>query len=216
VDSREWSRHSGVIEKIGQQIRVEKMVLDAGDFIISSKYNKPLVVERKTTSDLVNSLRSRRLFTQLHRVDRSTANVCLLLEGSFWAVDKFRKWAKGSLMRLMDTIIFDFGIPILPSYDEDWTADWLILKAKELDSPKEPREFSVRFKPKGGETLEEICQAVVEGFPGVGPSLAKKILQYFGSIENFIKNVERVDEIEGIGKKLKNKIVEVVRHECKF
>ena len=52
---------------------------------------------------------------------------------------------------------------------------------------------------------------ILQGLPGIGPKIAKKMLEHFGSIETVITaSEEALANVEGIGKKKAVKIREIV------
>lgn len=52
---------------------------------------------------------------------------------------------------------------------------------------------------------------MLQGLPGIGPRTAKRMLEYFGSIEKvFSANEKELACVEGIGKKKAGKIREII------
>lgn len=78
IDSREpqWVRNltfGGVPTAV--------VALDAGDFLVATSDNRLLGIERKTSDDLLNTLRDERLFPQIARLRESTEFAYLLVTG---------------------------------------------------------------------------------------------------------------------------------------
>jgi ERCC4-type nuclease len=57
------------------------IALDAGDFLVATSDNRLLGIERKTSDDLLNTLRDDRLFPQIARLRASTEFAYLLVSG---------------------------------------------------------------------------------------------------------------------------------------
>ena len=54
-------------------------------------------------------------------------------------------------------------------------------------------------------------QFIVESLPGIGPTTAKALLNYFGSVENvFMASKQELREVEGIGDKRAKEIREML------
>lgn len=92
------------------------------------------------------------------------------------------------------SILLRHNIPILFTKDYKDTAKFLSLIAK-----KEAHEMSTRAVKKSRNKKEQM-QYILEGFPGIGPKTAKKLLEQFKSIKNIINAPE--EELKDIlGKK---------------
>jgi len=79
------------------------------------------------------------------------------------------------------SVLLDYQIPIIFTKNEEDTANFLILLAKRQN--KDKREISMR-PTKSNQTLEEQKRFILEGFPGIGPSLSKELLNNFKSLRN--------------------------------
>jgi Fanconi anemia group M protein len=205
IDTKEVAKNADILEILSSQVKVEERPNLPSDFILSALPPKrPLMVERKTINNLLTDLSTGHLWEQMRNAlqYKEVADYCIVLETKgLWAVDRFRKWDKGSLMRRIESIELDWKVPIIPSYDPEWTAEWLVAKAKELDKPEEEREFPIRIKPPV-KSIEEQVRFLLEGLPGVGPSLAKKLWERFGTARKvFMATSEQLQEVEKIGPK---------------
>ncbi|MCK5183627.1 MAG: hypothetical protein KAQ95_04920, partial [Candidatus Heimdallarchaeota archaeon] len=57
----------------------------------------------------------------------------------------------------------------------------------------------------------ELLEFIVAGFPNINAVLAKRILDKFGTLENFFNaSAEEIQEIKGIGKKIALEIKELL------
>ena len=198
VDSHEWSQQQDIVDALMKEVVVEKKLLPCGDFLLTAlPPKKPLIVERKTACDLVSSIASRRLFDQLIRMKQEDADVCIILEGDFWDVERYRKWATKPLTRLIDTILFDWNIPIMPTLNRKWTTEWLIAKSKDLDKPNEKREYPLRSIPRKM-SFDDQKLYILEG--AAGHITAKRLLEKFITVHGVAEaSEEELLTVEKIG-----------------
>jgi Fanconi anemia group M protein len=95
------------------------------------------------------------------------------------------------------SIITSYQIPIIFSEDEEETAEFLITLAKQLEKPKQ--QMALRHTPTLL-TEDQQKQFILEGFPGIGPVTADKLLNEFGSIKNIV-NADEESLKKVLGKK---------------
>jgi len=80
--------------------------------------------------------------------------------------------------------------------------------AKRLE--RGPKEISLRAKKRIFSAKEQ-QQIILEGFPGIGPSLAKAMLKKFGSIQKIINaSLEELKEIKKLDEKKAKIIKELI------
>lgn len=186
VDHRE--KNSLVIANLMERkanIKLEQ--LEIADYLIGD-----IAIERKTYSDFVSSMINKRLVSQLEGI-KKYPRYFLIIEGKPEVSDNLKKAAKGMIL----STITSFQIPIIFSKDEEETAEILLILAKQIEKPKQQQ--SLRYSPSNL-TDDEQKQFILEGFPGIGPATAKKLLEGFGSIKNIINAPEK-ELREILGKK---------------
>jgi len=198
VDKRE--KNSLVIsELVDLGVQVDFNHLEVGDFVLSSD----IIVERKTIDDFMSSMMNKRLLNQLSNMKLNCKKPLLIIEG----IDEQDLYENGrnihenAIRGMILSIIFDFGIPIIFTKDYKDSAKFLHLIVKRQEKPD--REISLKFK-KRAINLSEQQQFFIEGFPGIGPSLSKKLLSEFRTVKNII-NADSID-LEKIDRLDKNKI----------
>ena len=65
-------------------------------------------------------------------------------------------------------------------------------------------------------TLKERQELIIESFPGIGPTLAKSLLQEFKSVKKIINtNEEKLQKIDKLGPKKASEIKKVIEEEYK-
>ncbi len=172
VDTREkQSLVYSYLSGKGANVKFEK--LDIGDYIVGD-----IVIERKTFKDFQASIIDKRLMKQLTELKKYTKSF-LLLEGFLY---NFRDSIinENAIRGMILSCALDFGIPIIYSQNEEDSAKLLLVLAKRLE--KSEKDNSLRFK-KTEMTFEEQKQFILEGFPGVGPTTAKALIEKFKTLE---------------------------------
>lgn len=185
------------------KLRIQE--LKAGDYQIRNR----LVIERKTASDLIQSIITNRLFNQCQRL-RATANPCfLLIEGNPYRVgrDMHPEAIRGALI---STTVF-WCIPVLFSDDSGDTVEMLRMIIKQYDrntSYLNQRSFMQK------RNLESRQVHLLQGLPGIGAKRAKKLLEQFQTARHAMNaEKEQLTAVYGIGDKTAEKIIRVLDRE---
>ena len=200
VDTRE--RNSSVaktLQEMGVEVRIKQ--LETGDYILSDE----IVVERKTVGDLVSSILDGRLFNQLITMSTNYTSPLVLVEGDRDEMFTLRDVHRNAIIGAMTSIAINYRVPVLFTKDNGETAEYLFVTAKR---EQEGRSKDIRLRVgRKGLAPGEQQRFIVESLPGVGPSMAKKLLEKFGSVKN-IANAEsrELQEIENLGKKKASQI----------
>jgi ERCC4-type nuclease len=172
VDTREKQSlvYSYLVGK-NANVRFEK--LEIGDFLVGD-----IVIERKTFKDFQASIIDKRLMKQLIEL-KKYPQCFLLLEGFLYNFED-SIISENAVRGMILSCALDFGIPIIYSQNEEDSAKLLIVLAKRLE--KSEKENSLRFK-KTEMSFDEQKQFILEGFPGIGPTTAKALLEKFKTLE---------------------------------
>ena len=204
VDNRE--KKSGIdfeLEALG--IEFEFSQLELGDFILS----RDCVVERKTISDFLSSLVDGRLFSQAKNLKDHFDKVLYILEGDISEIYYLRDISENAIISSILSLNLDYNIPIFHSEDIEATAK-ILKNLLRREYKKSEGNDSFRIGRKFW-TVEDEQKYLVEGLPGVGPKLARNLLNYFKSPEKiFLASSEELQKIEKIGKKKADKIRSVL------
>jgi len=202
VDIRE--KNSEILRILRDKARIEIKRLEVGDFILSDR----IVVERKTISDFLQSIIDKRLLLQAEELARNFEIPIMIIEGDrdlYSLRDIHPNAIRGALISLA----IDFGISIIPTINEEDTANLLLIIAKREQFPEE-KEIALRGERKPL-TLEERQRFVLESLPSVSAVLAKRLLERFGSVKNVMNaSKKELMEVEGIGEKKAEGIFNVV------
>ena len=184
-------------------VRVEYQTLAIGDYVITSGY----VVERKTVRDFVNSLFSGRLFDQLNRLTEHYGEPLIIVEGDLSdALEQLPN--PRSIWGAMTTLIFDYGGHILFTGDRQETADLLyVLASREGRRKVRP----LIYRKARARTLEEARLNILGNLPGIGPVLAERLLEQFGTLRKVLAaSAAELTMVEGVGRVKAEGIVRIL------
>lgn len=193
VDTREKQSliSANLIEK---KANIEYEKLDIGDYLIEDT-----IIERKTFSDFIGSMINKRLLSQLQEIKKYPRHF-LIIEGFYYDYNKFNVH-ENAVRGMLLSIAMDFKVPVIFTEDEKDTANFLILVAKRYERPR--TKNSLR-QSKTLKTQKEQKQFILEGFPGIGPVVAKNLLEKFPTLQEIFNATE--EQLENISKLDINKI----------
>ncbi|MEM2925611.1 MAG: ERCC4 domain-containing protein [Methanocellales archaeon] len=213
-------------EKIAQflseyYIDFEIKQLPAGDLWIV-KDGELVLIERKTISDFVASLRNNRLWEQLLRFSSSTEIAgykikrCLLvLEGRFeeYVQDYYedsKLWA--SIMGALLEVLYVYNIPVLlAENDEALRALLRVLIKRELQGKNEqPPKARWYLREAVNLPVKDSRIIALAAIPLIGEVMARNLLEHFGSLERIARaSIKELQAVKGIGRVRASKIYEV-------
>jgi ERCC4-type nuclease len=178
ADSREAA--SGIPEILRKRgFYVQMKNLDVGDYIVSS-----YAVERKTVRDFISSLYGGRLFEQAQRISRNYKDYLLIVEGDIQEVladlsNPRVYW--GTLLALAMT--FDFKVFF--TLDQEQTADFLQVLVSKFRGKTGGIPLLVKNPRMGSQKDWQL--SLVGSLPTIGPKMAEKLLESFGSVRNVFR-----------------------------
>ncbi|MDP4039193.1 MAG: ERCC4 domain-containing protein [Candidatus Pacearchaeota archaeon] len=190
IDNREKnSLIPSILKSLGFEMEFKQ--LPVGDYIIND-----FAIERKTLSDFKSSIINKRIISQLLEL-KQYPNPILILEGleneNLYIGSLHENAFRGFIL----SIIRDFKTPIIFTLNEKDTAKYLEVLAKK--QIKSPQTHGIRAT-KIFLTEKEQLQYILEGFPQIGPSTAKSLLNQFKSLKS-IFNASEEELKKTIGKK---------------
>ena len=202
IDARESK--SGIAKELTRMdIEIDLQQITVGDFVLSSRVG----VERKDVADFSQSIIDGRLFPQLIALKRNYSVPLLIIEGE--TLYGHRALNPEAIRGAISSITLNFDIRIIWSRSTKDTARYLYNIAKR-EQRKSDRAPSIRTDKAPIDT-SELLEFIVAGFPNINAVLAKRILDKFGTLENFFNaSVEDIQEIKGIGKKIALEIKELL------
>ncbi|MBT3416552.1 DEAD/DEAH box helicase [Candidatus Woesearchaeota archaeon] len=206
ADSREGG--SRVIKKIKEMgVNIQLKTMTTADFVVSSR----VAIERKTTRDFVDSIIDKRLLSQLKDLKQYYERPLIIIEGEE-DIYSVRKIHPNAIRGMLSTIAISYGIPILHTKSPGETAE-LIKSIAKKEQNYVKKDFGIRVDKKPLTTKEQ-QEFIIESLPGIGPSLAKSLLNKFGSVEKIInadqKNLINIDQL---GEKKAEEIIKIIKEE---
>ncbi|MFC1685780.1 ERCC4 domain-containing protein [Nanoarchaeota archaeon] len=198
IDYRE--KNSLVIAELAElETPYEIKHLKLADYIIG----KDIGIERKTIGDFVGSMINKRLVHQLKDLKKNFKKPLLLVEGiaeeDIYKPSSHPKINENAVRGMLTSVALDLEVPMIFTDDSQDTAKYLHLLLRRMNKPQ--KEFSLTITRKA-HSLKERQQIIIEGFPSVGPNLAKNLLKHFKSI-NAIMNadIRELTKVPKVGKK---------------
>jgi Fanconi anemia group M protein len=185
-------KNSLVISELSENKEIDLIIksLKIGDYLIGTT-----IIERKTISDFIGSMISKRLLLQLNQMQKYNQKM-LIIEGEFSSL--FNKDVKvhSNAIRGMILYIINNHCPIIFTKDYKDTAKYIIILAKQ----QLKKSHKITLHSKIPKTISEQKNYIIESLPNIGPITAKKLLQKFKTIKNIFNAKE--DELKEIlGKK---------------
>ncbi len=191
ADERERSGMIGELHALGAEVEVK--TLPMADFLASDT----VAIERKTRTDFESSIMDGRLFSQAGALVEGYARVILIVEGG---QEYETRISRAALLGAYSSRVTDFGISLFFTRSMGATAELVFAIAKhEQLARKTPASVYAKRKAL---TLASQQRAIIESLPNVGPTLARKLLDYFYTVENVITAPEsELREIDKMGEK---------------
>lgn len=206
VDVRE--RNTEIFKILNEKADVDVKQLEVGDYILSGD----VCVERKTASDFLQSIIDKRLLDQAQNLAKNFEIPLLIVEGelNFTA----RGIHPNAIRGMMAALATDFKISIIPTKDENDTAEMIFMIAKR--EQEEKRKMTALIGEKKVYTLAERQKLVVESLPNISAVLAENLLNHFKTIKKIANaGVKELIKVGGIGQKRAEEIFKVTHLEYK-
>ncbi|MDE1798349.1 MAG: hypothetical protein KGH63_03005 [Candidatus Micrarchaeota archaeon] len=213
IDERERGDYERLLREAGAQ--VERQTLSVGDFVLSER----LAAERKSRADFEASVMDGRLFEQAQRLAAAYERAAMIIEGERGegaAGGRTERIGRSALLGAYSALVAEWGISLFFTKTAEATCELLLAMAR-YEQVNRGKPLRVMAKPKAL-TLEAYQKAAVEVLPGVGPKMAKSLLEYFGSPANVLAADEKkLQEAPGMGPKKAKMIRRVLDSvfECK-
>lgn len=185
---------SGVLERLREiGVEVELQQLAVSDFVLSQRVG----VERKSAGDFLQSMIDGRLLEQAKLLRETFERPVIILEGD--QLYTRRAIHPNAIRGALASLAVDLGVPILPTADEEDTAQMLATIARR-EQVQEFKEVALRRK-LAGLSKSENQRYILEGLPGVSAVLAKRLLERFSTVERVMTASDsELKEVRGIGK----------------
>lgn len=175
------------------KVEVQRQKIAPGDYVVG-----PVGVERKSLTDFFSSIVKKRLFEQVRRLRDAYPQPLVLLEGDLAEISTYKH--PQSLLGALVALEVTERVPVLTTADKEQTALLLSILWKRQDVGAV--EYGLRHKPKAL-NLEQRQRFLVEGLPSIGETLARNLLERFGSVravfeasEEDLKKVPKIGDVK--------------------
>ena len=181
---------------LGDLLQETELILEIGqvpygDYII----NDAITIERKTAKDFLISIIDGRLFKQLSNLKKHCSRPLLLIEGNPYETDlAFDPLAiKGALLSTQAI----WHVPVIFSSSKEETRDIFLMLGRQEESRLDVVPLRGGYRPK---RIKSKQLFLIQGLPQVGPTMAKRLLEHFGSVAKTMNaTVAELMRVEGIG-----------------
>ncbi len=173
--------------------------LEIGDYIAS----EDVAIERKESSDFIQSLIDGRLFVQLSALRSAYRRPVLIIEGE--QLIGLRAVNPASIYGALASIAIRIQVPIIWTRNAEETANviYRIAHLEQVDSKKPLRTRTGEAKGSDAQTLEYI----LSGFPGIDTVTSRSILAEFGTLEAVFSAPQKdLQQVKGVGPKIAGRI----------
>jgi ERCC4-type nuclease len=171
--------------------------------------SKRLVIERRTKNSFIQGIIDKTLFTSALYLRENFEIPLLIIEDELNM--EHSSFNPQALRGALSSMIIQYGINVLstPSVGETTALIAMITRQEQIGIP----EVSLVPKRKAAD-LPDLQRRVIEMLPGCGMSMARMLLQHFGSIKRIVDATENeIRSIRGIGKKKAEEIFKVLNAE---
>jgi len=199
VDNREQaSELPRILSEMGFKIIFKQLAV--GDYVLS----QDLAIERKTIHDFIASLFDGRLFRQADDLSKNYKISIILIEGDASLVSQLLNNPKVYYGALSSLIInYNVKTVFVPTVED--SAIFIDRLAFNLKKDQRTRIIYNQKKYSSGEDYQI---NLVASLPGIGPKLAEKIIEKFGSpIRAFNAGITELAEVVGKARAKKIKAV---------
>lgn len=171
--------------RLGLNVKFEQLAV--GDYIAGG-----VAIERKTLKDFKASIIDKRIFDQLAALKQYTEYL-LIIEGLENRAIYDGSIHENALRGCLLSIVHSYKVPILFTLNERDTAKYLALLARR----NEKTDVALRASKRVLTDAEQV-QFILEGFAGVGPVMAKKLIATFGSLHTIMNaGLEELEKVLG-------------------
>jgi ERCC4-type nuclease len=174
--------------------------LEIGDYLLDGA----MLIERKTLTDFVASIKDGRVFNQALRLAQAEQSAALVLEGTGSDLSGCgMRWE--AIQGALITVSLFVGLAVLRSRSPAETARTMLYAARQhraVTTGALPRHAR---RPKGKKALQN---HILQGLPGIGPERAKRLLERFGSVGAVVAaDAESLQSVAGIGPHTASRLV---------
>ena len=208
LDERENSLYQHMSQIDGFDFTIEKKVIELGDIHFVKDDKEIIILERKSVSDLLASIKDGRYEEQSHRLIHSSGlyrhHIIYIIEGLFSQLKDEKE--KKMIYSAIATLQLYKGFSVVRTYSVQDTAEYILYTAhkikREFDrnnlpwtpdslQNEEPKNYCnfVKKTKKDNITPENIGEIILSQIPGISNVSACAIMNKFQSLPNLIDNL---------------------------
>lgn len=209
IDSNERGKLcDAVIRKANSAgLIVERQQLIVGDYLLGAA-----CIEAKSVGDLLHSCDSGHLWKQLDNMDANYERFFLLIHGTIKSYVKLHKKpysaVQSKLVGLIARIMSDFDCQVFFTENTSEAAQFVIKLHNKLHKPASRHGAQAIRRV----TTNDVRKDVLLAIPGIGPTMAERLLKECGSIEEMLY-MESLKKVKGLGDKMAKRIISVLTSE---
>jgi DNA excision repair protein ERCC-4 len=190
------------LARASDEFRVEMAHLDVGDYLIDAG----VIIERKTYADFATSLVDGRLFPQAAALAQSRHRPVVLLEGP--VPPRLPDVHPNAITGAIVSLAVIWRLPVLHACTPE---DSLRIVRFLADQVSRTGAIALRRYDRKPKRAASRKLYMLQGLPGVGPSLAHRLLLCFGSVEKVITaSQSELIRVRGVGPRKAARIRELV------
>ncbi len=209
IDSNERGKLcDAVIRKANSAgLIIERQQLIVGDYLLGAA-----CIEAKSVGDLLHSCDSGHLWKQLDNMDANYERFFLLIHGTIKSYVKLHKKpysaVQSKLVGLIARIMSDFDCQVFFTENTSEAAQFVIKLHNKLHKPASRHGAQAIRRV----TTNDVRKDVLLAIPGIGPTMAERLLKECGSIEEMLY-MESLKKVKGLGDKMAKRIIAVLTSE---
>lgn len=189
IDHRERSSELAML--LAETFSIRIATLSRGDYQLGDG----LTIERKTARDLLLSIIDLRLFRQVANLKQHCRASLLLVEGDPYQTDigVDHRAVKGALIAIQTS----WQLPVIFTDSPKESCEAITTMARQSETFVDVMTLRGGYRPKRLQTQQLY---ILQGLPGIGAELARRLLNHFRSVAMVMSATEtELKAVEGIG-----------------
>lgn len=212
------------VDEREKQSRVPKYLMEKGVTVIFKQLPvgdyipaEGIIIERKRLNDLIHSVFQGRFFDQVRRLVKSGMKPVLLIEGDYANLYRVTDRHKAIEAAVITAAVIN-DLPVIYSRNARHTAEIIqYIAEKNWGARGKTQAFPTyrkKSKPKEAD-LSEWQLYILASFPGIGPTLAERLLRKFGSLKEVINaSPAELSRVEGMSEEKALTIHKISTYPC--
>jgi ERCC4-type nuclease len=207
--SRPHGRVAGRLRELGAEVQTLPLEVTWRPLPDRYRLGEARVVERFTTAQFARAIAKKTLFFTALDLRASERQAVFVIEGESYP--ERSALHPNAIRGALSALIAEYGGSVLRTEDEEDSAGLLLMLARHAQFGVP--EISLAAKRKAGSPSDE-QRRVVEMLPGVGFTLARRLLQTFGSIRAIMEATpQELARVRGLTEASAKRLLEVFGRE---